>query len=766
MMWYRRPARDWLEALPVGNGRLGAMVFGAPEKEHLALNHEWLWRAKGRYRDWGAKHQHLAEIREMFFAGKTEEAGELAKERLLGPADMPKRVDPYVPAGDLWIDFGHRSVPGFTSDYRRELDLASAVARTSYRYCGVQYTREVIAHSALPVIALRLTSSRPNGITCVASITRTGDAECRTAPSSAENGLTLEGTFVEGGRFAVEAKVIADGGELEPVPGFAMLRLTNCREALVILTIGVAHDGEDPRLLCREQLEVPGGWSELLETHKREHARMYSAVSLDLGASRDEKPTDERLEEMREGAEENGLFALYFNFGRYLLISSSRPGGLPANLQGIWNDDPHPPWESDFHHDINLQMNYWPAEVCGLAELIEPLFEHVERLVPHGREMARKLYGCEGVLPLQTDPWGRATPESRQYALWIGAAAWLAQHFWWRYEYGLDREFLRNRVYPLLKEVAAFYETYLVHDPQGRLVPVPSQSPENQFVGGCTPVSLCIGATMDLELIHDCLSHAILASEVLDCDTERRERWRRILEEIPPLQIGRHGQIQEWLEDYEEVDVGHVHFSLLFALFPGDQITPEEEQELAAAARISIERRLAAGSGDRAGWPRAWAACLWARLQDGDRACENLKALLTDHTTTALLSAFPLPPPLPARVFQIDANLGGTAAVAEMLLQSHRGEIHILPALPSAWSKGRVTGLRARGGYVVDIEWEAGRPETVTVHSRFEGPCTIRHGREDAPEVTCGSEPVEVTESGKGIVVFTCGAGKEYNLRW
>ena len=766
IMWYRRPPRDWLEALPLGNGVMGAMVFGAPEKEHLALNHEWLWRAKGRYRDWEPKHQHLAETRRMFFAGKTEEAGELAKERLLGPAGMPKRVDPYVPAGDLWLDFGHRSVPGFTSDYRRELDLESALARISYRYCGVRYTREIIAHSTLPIIALHLSSSRPNGITCVAAITRAGDPECRTTPSSTDNGLALEGTFVEGSRFAVEAKVIAVGGILEPVSGFAMLRLMNCREAVIILTIGVVHDGEDPRLFCRKQLETPSQWSALLETHKREHARMYSAVTLDLGGSDDEKPTDERLEDVRRGAEDNGLFALYFNLGRYLLISSSRPGGLPANLQGVWNPDLHPPWESDFHHDVNLQMNYWPAEVCGLGDLTEPLFDHVERLIPHGREMAQKLYGCRGVvLPLQTDPWGRATPESRQYALWIGAAAWLAQHFWWRYEYGRDGGFLRERVYPLLKEVAAFYETYLVRDPQGRLVPVPSQSPENQFVGGCTPVSLCIGATMDLELIRDSLNHAIRASKILDCDVEKRQEWIGILKELAPIQIGRHGQLQEWLEDYEEIDVGHLHFAPLFGLFPGDRITFEEEREL-AAARVTLERRMTAGSNDTSGWSCAWAACLSARLQEGDVAYMNLRALLVKHTTAALLSVYPLPPPHPPSVFQIDGNLGGTAAVAEMLLQSHRDRIHILPALPSAWPQGRVAGLRARGGYVVDIEWNAGRPEAVTVHSKFEGPCIVQHGREETPEITCRSKPVEVAESGKGIVLFMCGAGKECNLHW
>ena len=765
-MWYNQPIRDWVDALPIGNGVLGAMVFGAPEKEHLSLNHEWLWRAKNRYRDWDTKHQHLAEVRKMFFAGKTEAAGELAKELLLGPADMPKRVDPFVPAGDLWLDFGHRDVPGFTSDYRRELDLKNALAKISYRYRGVQYTREIIAHSTLPIIAVHLTSSQPDNVTCSSAITRTGDPECRTIPSSTDSSLIMEGAFVEGSRFAVEARVIVDSGEIEAVPDFTLLQLEKCNKALVLLTIGVAHNGEDLRMLCNEQLDVPSEWSELLASHRQEHARMYSAVSLDFQNSENEKPTDERVEDVAKGANDNGLFALHFNFGRYLLISSSRKGGLPANLQGTWSDALRPPWESDFHHNVNIQMNYWPAEVCGLGELAEPLFDHVERLIPHGREMAQKLYGCEGVLlPLQTDPWGRATPESRQYALWTGAAAWLAQHFWWRYEFDCDKAFLRERAYPLLRDIAAFYETYLVRDPKGRLVPVPSQSPENTFVGGCTPISLCIAATLDLELIHDSLNHAIKASEILDCDEEKRNRWRRILEELAPVQIGRHGQLQEWFEDYEETNVGHLHFSPLFGLFPGDRITSEEKKEL-AAARVTFERRIRAGSRDVCGWTCGWAACLAARLQEGDIAYESLIALLAKHTSATLLSVFPLPPPYPTSVFQIDGNLGGTAAIAEMLLQSHRNRIHILPALPSVWPKGRVSGLRARGGYVVDIEWDDGRPETVTVYSKFEGLCTVQHGMDNAPKITCESKPIEITESDRGLVAFMCDAEKEHNLRW
>ncbi|MBI3921806.1 MAG: glycoside hydrolase family 95 protein, partial [Armatimonadetes bacterium] len=405
--------------------------------------------------------------------------------------------------------------------------------------------------------------------------------------------------------------------------------------------------------------------------------------------------------------------------GRYLLQASSLGASVPVNLQGKWNEELKPPWECDLHNDVNVQMNYWPAEVCNLADTLEPLFAYLERFVPHARRAAKMLYDCDGVwLPIQTDPWGRATPESFGWDVWTGAAAWLAQHFWWRYEYSLDEQFLRDRAYPFIKEVAAFYQTYLVRDPQGRLVPVPSQSPENYFVGGTKPVSLCIAATMDLELIHDCLTHALRASEILQVDEDLRQVWQGILTDIPPLQIGSHGQLQEWLEDYEEEEPGHRHYSHLLALHPGDQITLEDTPELAQAARVSLERRLDA-EGGHTGWSRAWTVCFWARLREGDEAHHHLKHLITDFATDSLLDLHP------PRIFQIDGNLGGTAGVAEMLLQSHNGVLRILPALPSSWPEGKVTGLRARGGFEVDIDWSEGSATQVRVRSLNGQSCRI-----------------------------------------
>ena len=719
-MWFARPASEWTEGLPVGNGVLAGMVMGTVPEERIALNHEWLWRAKGRFRDVEPRHQHLAEIRRLFFEGRMMEAGQVANEKLGGLGGVsgrPHRVDPYQPAGDLFLECAH----GKVGSYRRELDLCSALAAVSYTADGDEYRREIFAHSTLPVICARVRCSREGGLVLNARLSRIPDAECTLIPSATEDRIRLRGEFTEAVQFCILARMLSPGATTAAAADAASLRVSRASEAAVLLTIAVALDGEDPLELAEAQLDrVPTDWDELLDGHKRAHAALYGRTSLWLGDSRDELPTDERLAALRAGGQDNGLMALYFHFGLYLLISSSRPGGLPANLQGKWNEELAPPWDCDLHQDVNLQMNYWPAEVCGLTECIEPLFDHMERFVPHAREAARALYDCRGVFfPIQTDPWGRATPESRGWDVWTGAAAWLAQHMWWRYEYGLDATFLRERAYPFLKEVAAFYEDYLVRDPAGgKLVTVPSQSPENTFEGGTKPVSLCVAATMDLELIHDVLDHATRAAEILGVDEELREKWRAVLADLPPLQIGKHGQLQEWLEDYEEAEPGHRHISHLFGLFPGDQLTAEREPELTQAARVSLARRLAAGGG-HTGWSRAWTVCSWARLGEGDLACEHLGALLSDHTTASLLDLHP------PDIFQVEGNMGGAAGMAEMLLQSHGGVIRLLPALPSAWPAGRVSGLRARGGFVIDMEWADGRLQEALLRSTLGGRCCV-----------------------------------------
>ncbi|MFH0796302.1 MAG: glycoside hydrolase family 95 protein [Candidatus Omnitrophota bacterium] len=748
LLWYKKPASEWKEGLPIGNGILAGMVMGGVPRERIALNHELLWRGKNRKRDVEPKYQNLKEIRRLFFAGKVLEAATLANEKLGGLGGIltakgqRNRVDPYQPLADLFLNFGHKDV----SDYRRELDLEKALVTVSYTVAHTKFRREYFVHAVHNLICIRLSVENAVGnglLNTEISLTRSEDPECRITALTKDNQVIFTGAFPEGIKFGIKT-----------------LKIQNCRETLLFLTASVSLDGEDPIPACDKELNsIPLSWAELVESHVKEHQKFYHRVSLQIGEPNDETPTDQRLEGLRWGRNDYSIYALYFNFGRYLLLTSSSPKSkLPANLQGKWNEEIRPPWDCDLHQDINLQMNYWPAEVCNLSECTNPLFDHLERFVPHGREVSRKIYGCKGVyLPIQTDPWGRATPEARGWDVWTGAAAWLGQHFWWHYEYTLDKNFLKDRAYPFLKEVAAFYEDFLVRDQDGFLVPVPSQSPENTFVGGTSPVSLCIGATMEIELIYDVLTHAISAGRLLNVDEGKRKKWRHILKKLPPLRSGKYGQLQEWLEDYQEAEPGHRHLSHLFGFFPGDQITIDKTPKLAKAVEISLESRLAHGGG-HTGWSSAWLACSFARLGKGFRALQSLHYLLSKFTTDTLLDLHP------PRIFQIDGNLGGTAAIAEMLLQSHAGILRVLPALPPSWRTGKVTGLCARGGFEIDISWQEGKITEVRVFSRKGGVCRIQLPKPAKIILSSGKKTIKKTKRLSRTVFYQTAPGKRYIL--
>jgi len=749
-LWYTRPSGDWLEGLPVGTGRLAAMVMGTYKRERVSLNHEWLWKGRHRERENDVVADRLPEIRGLLLEGRYEEGTRLGNELLGGRGE--RRVDPYVPAGDLYIELNH-DVPGV--GYRRELDLETACVTSSYRAKGVAVTRQVVAHLTEDLILYRVHADG-NPFSGCAWLDRLFDPDCELSFTAAPGRLEMTGEIRDGLDFAVRADLFARDGETRLWQG-RKAAFVNFTELIVAVNIGTSAREMSAAEECEARALSRTDWDGLWADHVAEHERHFGSVRLDVeGLVEPDLPTDQRLRRVREGGEDPGLPLLYFDFGRYLLCASSASAELPANLQGKWNEDLDPPWQCDLHQDINLQMSYWPAEPAGMQAYVEALLRHIERFVPHARRAARDLYGCEGVyFSIQTDPWGRSTPESRGWAVWIGAAPWLAQHMWWHYEYGRDLTFLRERCYPFLKEVAAFLASYAIEDDAGTLQFVPSQSPENRFVGGGDfPVTLCVSAAMDVELAWDVLTHAVRAAETLDVDPEARARWRAMLAKLPPLQIGSRGQLLEWNEEFEEVEPGHRHLSHLFAAYPGEQITPDRTPELFAAARRSLELRLE-HEGGHTGWSRAWTACLFARFGDGDAAYEHLLHLITDFATNSLLDLHP------PRIFQIEGNFGGAAAVVEMLLQSYHEELDFLPALPSAWGGGRITGLRARGGCRVDLQWADHRLKEARLTPCEDRTCTIIARRGDLKVHTQAGEPVE-TDRRDDRIDFQVRAGETY----
>ncbi|MGF7147886.1 alpha-L-fucosidase 2 [Sphingomonas zeicaulis] len=724
MLWYRQPAAEWVEALPIGNGRLGAMLFGGIDKERIQLNEDTLWGG-GPYDPVNpAARDALPEVRRLIFAGEHDAANALAKEKVMA---VPLRQMSYQTVGDLQLMMPGVD-PATATDYRRHLDLDAALTGVRYVVDGVTYTREAVASPADQVIAIRLSASRPSKIAFDLGAT---------SPQK-DFKVAIEGrdTLVLGGRnnadngiagaLRAEARVrvIAKGGTVSP--GAGLIGVRGADSVVILIAMATSYRrfddvGGDPTVITKMQIAAASGrtFDRIAADSATAHRKIYRRVRIDLGRSAEgDKPTDVRIRQS-EAADDPALAALYFNYGRYLLIGSSRPGSQPANLQGIWNDSVRPPWGSKYTININTEMNYWPAEPTAMPELVEPLIAMVRDIAVTGARTARSMYGARGwVCHHNTDLWRATAPiDGAQFGLWPTGGAWLCLHLWDRYDYGRDRAYLAS-IYPILHGASLFFLDTLVKDPKsGWMVTNPSLSPENNHGRGET--SLCAGPTMDMQVIRDLFVNTAAAARILGRDAADVAALDAMRAKLAPSKVGAQGQLMEWQEDWDAgaKDIHHRHVSHLYGLFPSNQIDVDRTPELAAAAKRSLEIR-----GDKAtGWATAWRINLWARLRDGDHAHAILRFLLGPERTYP--NMFDAHPP-----FQIDGNFGGASGITEMLMQSLGDDILLLPALPRAWPSGSLTGLRARGACGVDLSWRGGALAEARIRPDIGGKRTVRCG--------------------------------------
>ena len=788
-LWYNKPAKKWTEALPIGNGRLGAMVFGRVNKELIQLNEDTLWSGEPKDNNNYSAITHLEEARNLIFEEKYHEAERLVSDKMLGTWNQN-----YLPLGDLKLTFNSK---GKVRNYKRTLDLGTAIASVEYDQNDTKYTREIFTSAVDQALFLKISSNKKKSISLSVSL----DSKLKHAIHTEANELILNGNapkhsdpiyisskspiiYEEGKGMRFEIRMMAKLIDGNIIKTRESLSIQNASEVLLILVAATSFngfnkdpfkDGKNEREICLNTLNKieKDNYILIRDNHVKDYQELFSRVQFDLGENKfPHLSTDLRLKRINKKNEDIQyviekypdffddlfLFVLYFQFGRYLLISSSRPGCQPANLQGIWNKDIRPPWSSNWTLNINTEMNYWPAESCNLSECTEPLFNLIENLRENGSKTAKAHYDCRGwTSHHNADVWCPSIPVSGDpsWAFWPLSAGWLCQHLWEHYKYGCDKDFLKNRAYPIMKDAAIFFLDWLGGDKNGYLITSPSISPENKFKDNKhRKCSVSMASTMDMAIIRDLFRNTINTCKILNRDKEFKEKLENALKILFPYKIGSAGQLLEWYLEFEEVEPGHRHMSHLFGLHPGSEIDPIKTPELAMACKKSIELRYKysrAGTG----WSCAWKINLTARLLEPEMAYSFIVTLLSKSTYSNMFNAHP--------PFQIDGNFGGTAGIAEMLLQSHCDEIRLLPALPKRWKNGFIKGLRAKGDFTVDIFWNDSKLNQAFIHSSKDGKCKLRI---DSPfKISSEEEIIKYDYIEESLIEFTVLKNKSYKIK-